>query len=238
MCINGKHELWMSRDLDTMGHAVHVLRLFRINSTCIRLIPTCLRGWQEGPLDSSYAAQDTRALLSCISLVAQMVKNLSAMQESWIWSLGQEDTLEKRMATHPSILAWRIPRTEATVYGFAESDTSEPTNIRTTAYLYGGYECGQTQGDGEDRRAWRTAVYGVSKSWTWLSDWTTNIYIGWDKVPLGKKWILMAFCQEKITLLRIQRVSPALACISWQVPHCFIIRVANIIGIKRRTFFS
>ena len=103
--------------------------------------------------------------------------------------------------------------------------------------LYGGYEFGQTQGDGEDRRAWLTAVYGVSKSWTWLSDWTTYIYIGWDKVPLGKKWILMAFCQEKITLLRIQRVSPALACISWQVPHCFIIRVANIIGIKRRIFF-
>ena len=46
------------------------------------------------------------------SLVAQMVKNLPAMQESWIPSLGQEDPLEKGMATHSSFLAWRIPWTE------------------------------------------------------------------------------------------------------------------------------
>ena len=43
------------------------------------------------------------------SLVAQMVKNLSAIRESWVRSLGQEDSLEKGMVTHSSILAWRIP---------------------------------------------------------------------------------------------------------------------------------
>ena len=41
--------------------------------------------------------------------VAQMVKNLPAMKETWVRSLGQEDPLEKRMAIHSSILAWRIP---------------------------------------------------------------------------------------------------------------------------------
>ena len=46
------------------------------------------------------------------SLVAQMVKNLPAMQETGVGSLGQEDSLERGMATHSSILAWRIPRTE------------------------------------------------------------------------------------------------------------------------------
>ena len=46
------------------------------------------------------------------SLVAQMVKNLPTMQETWVQSLGWEDCLEKGMATHSSILAWRIPRTE------------------------------------------------------------------------------------------------------------------------------
>ena len=46
------------------------------------------------------------------SLVAQMVKNLPAMQEAWVQSLGREDPLEKGMATHSSILAWRIPGTE------------------------------------------------------------------------------------------------------------------------------
>ena len=40
------------------------------------------------------------------------VKNLPAMQETWVQSLGQQDTLEKEMATHSSILAWRTPWTE------------------------------------------------------------------------------------------------------------------------------
>ena len=43
------------------------------------------------------------------SLIAQLVKNLSAVQETLVQSLGQEDPLEEEMATHSSILAWRIP---------------------------------------------------------------------------------------------------------------------------------
>ena len=46
------------------------------------------------------------------SLVAQLVKNLPAMQEIWVRSLGWEDPLEKGKATHSSILAWRIPWTD------------------------------------------------------------------------------------------------------------------------------
>ena len=45
------------------------------------------------------------------SLVAQLVKNLPAMQETWVQSLGWEDPLEKNMAAHSSIPAWRIPWT-------------------------------------------------------------------------------------------------------------------------------
>ena len=41
--------------------------------------------------------------------MAQMVKRLPTMRETWIQSLGQEDLLEKEMATHSSILAWKIP---------------------------------------------------------------------------------------------------------------------------------
>ena len=44
--------------------------------------------------------------------MVQMVKNPSAMQETWVRSLGQEDPLEKGMAVHSSTLVWRIPRTE------------------------------------------------------------------------------------------------------------------------------
>ena len=46
------------------------------------------------------------------SLVAQTVKNLPAVRETWVQSLGWEDPLEEGMATHSSILAWRIPQTE------------------------------------------------------------------------------------------------------------------------------
>ena len=58
------------------------------------------------------------------SLVTQRVKNLPAMQETQVWSLGWEDPLETEMATHSSILDWRIPGTEEpAVHGVAESWT-------------------------------------------------------------------------------------------------------------------
>ena len=60
------------------------------------------------------------------SLVAQTVKNMPAMQETRGQSLSQEDPLEKDMATHSSILAWRIPWTEESGgYRIAESETTE-----------------------------------------------------------------------------------------------------------------
>ena len=59
------------------------------------------------------------------SLVAQMVKSLPAMRETWVQSLGWEDPLEKEMATHSSILALRIPWTEDPdrLHGVAKSQT-------------------------------------------------------------------------------------------------------------------
>ena len=57
--------------------------------------------------------QDSIKLITfTTSLVAQMVKNLPAMWKTWVRSLGQDDPLEKAMATHSSIPAWRISRTE------------------------------------------------------------------------------------------------------------------------------
>ena len=61
-------------------------------------------------------------------IVAQMVKNLPAMQETWIQFLGPEDPLEKEMATHSSFLAWKISWTEEPgglqSMGSQESDTT------------------------------------------------------------------------------------------------------------------
>ena len=59
--------------------------------------------------------------------MAQTVKNLPAMQETWVRSLGWEDLLEEEMATHSSILAWRIPTDRGawwdTVHGVTKSRT-------------------------------------------------------------------------------------------------------------------
>ena len=75
------------------------------------------------------------------SLVAQMVKNLPAVQETQVPSLGQEYPLEKEMATHSNILAWKIPWIE------------EPGGLQSM-----------------DRGAWWAAVHAVAKSWAGLSD--------------------------------------------------------------------
>ena len=70
----------------------------------------------------------TSVNLKLASFVTQLVKNLPAMQETWVPSLGWEDALEKGKATHSSVLAWRIPWTEEpgrlhAVHGIAEGGT-------------------------------------------------------------------------------------------------------------------
>ena len=65
--------------------------------------------------------------------MAQMVKNLSTMQKTQVQSLGQKDPLEREMASHSSISAWRIPWTEA--WQAAELDTTEATQHTTHVFL-------------------------------------------------------------------------------------------------------
>ena len=67
------------------------------------------QGGEETGLVGEQGLRRAQAGAAQASLVAQMVKNLPAVQESQVRSLGQEDPLEKEMATHSSILAWRIP---------------------------------------------------------------------------------------------------------------------------------
>ena len=70
---------------------------------------------------------------SWASLVAHLVKNLSAMRETWVQSLGWEDPLEKGKAVHSSILAWRIPWT--VVHGIAK-DQIQLRDFRFTQQSY------------------------------------------------------------------------------------------------------
>ena len=87
---------------------------------------------------------------SWASFVAQLVKNLPAMQETWVQSLDWGDPLEKEKATHSSILVWRIPWTLLNPWGCKELDM--------TLVI--------------DREAWCAAILGVAKSQTRLSNWT------------------------------------------------------------------
>ena len=78
---------------------------------------------------SNFSYLSSLLMSLCASPVAQMLKCLSAMQKTWVRSLGQEDFLEKEMATHSSTLAWKIPRMRSLVgyspWGRKESDTTE-----------------------------------------------------------------------------------------------------------------
>ena len=72
-----------------------------------------------------------------LALVAQRVKHLPAMWETWVRSLGREDSLEHKMATHSSILARRIPWTEEPLCpcGHKESDTTEQLSTQTQGLI-------------------------------------------------------------------------------------------------------
>ena len=69
--------------------------------------------WMNHKLESRLLEEiSTTSDIQMISLVAQLVKNVPAVQETPVRFLGQEDPLEKEMATHSSTLAWKIPWTE------------------------------------------------------------------------------------------------------------------------------
>ena len=67
--------------------------------------------------------------------MAQTVKCLPTMWETRVRSLGGEDSLEKEMPTHPSTLAWKIPREEPGPWGRKESDTTEQLHFTSTSGL-------------------------------------------------------------------------------------------------------
>ena len=115
------------------------------------------------------SAGDSRDLGSILtSPVAQTVKCLPTTQETWVWSLGQEDLLEKEMATHSSIVAWKIPWTEEP--GRLQSMGSQRVGHDWVTFTYFGvgkipwrskwqplqYSC-----LGNGRGTWRATVHGV-----------------------------------------------------------------------------
>ena len=102
----------------------------------------------------------TRSLDSGASLVAQTVKNLPAVQETWVRSLGLGDPLEEGMATHSSILAWRILGIQEPVgyslWGCKQLDRTERLSTAQHCIL-----CLENF---MDRGAWQAMVHRVTKS--------------------------------------------------------------------------
>ena len=109
------------------------------------------------------------------SLVAQTVKNLSAMQETWVWSLDRDDSLKKEIATHSGILAWRIPWTE------------EPGEL-------------QFMGQQRVRHNWATNTHsfthwfiksgmGFEMLHFWQAPWPSRCWWSWDHTFKQDSWL-------------------------------------------------
>ena len=125
--------------------------------------------------NSSSSMKSVSPLVTWAFLVAQMVKNLPAMQETHVLSLCQEDPLEKEMATHSSILAWKIPR------------TGEPVRLQSMG----------SQRVGHD---WVTYTFNISYSieWRLLTHGVSSCGVLWKKSgafpsaprcgPQDRKW--------------------------------------------------
>ena len=143
------------------------------------------------------------------SLVAQLVKNRPAMRETWAASLGWEDPLEKGMATHSSILAWKIPWTEepfgiqsmesqrvrhdwefkpsTSLWGKGKSELK--VCLRPSQHLWAGQRrqilasetCQGRCSVGGSRREWRTWIENLCDSMEKTSD-NRGVQAGWEGV--------------------------------------------------------
>ena len=93
-------------------------------------------------------------LTSLASLMAQRVKNPAAMQETRVWSLGWEDSLKEEMATHYSILAWRIPWTEE--LGRLQSTGSQSCTTVQLTFTFSRPLCGSVSSSGKWGWEWHS----------------------------------------------------------------------------------
>ena len=114
------------------------------------------------------------------SLVAQLVKNPLAMWEPWVWSLGQEDHLEEGMATHYSILTWRIPWTE-------ESGKLQSIGSERIKHDWSDLACNEWY--------WHTPILKIS---VWIGDVNLAMNIEIYKLCLYPVILLLSLSHEEI----------------------------------------
>ena len=109
-----------------------VIDILSLTVTNTALTRICLQHRRPGSIPGSGRSTEEGIIYplqySWASLVAQLVKNLPVMWETWVWSLGWEDPMEKEKVTHSNILAWRILYSS---WGSKESDTTERLPLTT-----------------------------------------------------------------------------------------------------------
>ena len=139
------------------------------------------------------------------SLVAQVVKHLPTMWETQIWSLGQKDPLEKEMATHSSILAWRIPWTEEPgglwSMGLQRVGHDWATKLSTFISLKG-FSCGSA-----GKESARNAGHLGLIPWLGRSPGEGNSYLlqypGLESQRVGHNWVTLSlslFCSSVVLM--------------------------------------
>ena len=124
--------------------------------------------------------------------MAQPVKNLPAVRETWVWSLGWEDPLEKGKASHSSILAWRFPWA-VFPWGHRESDTTEPLALHSDRSVVPSSFLGMDLG--------RAQSYHVHAEVLDMSFWT---------------WVSLSSEKIQITDWRWQSLSFQCSCYQWR----------------------
>ena len=152
-------------------------------------------GWV--PLLSAWNHHDlVKELFSnTASLVAQMVKNPPVVQDTWVWSLGQKDPLEKEMTTHSSILAWSIPCTEEP--GALQSMASQS---RTRLSDYHSLQYKKKVG-GKRKRKKETAFMALGSletSGTWASESWSSCWVSAAR-GVTERWVVWNVSCEHFT---------------------------------------
>ena len=159
-----KIKSWFFEKIKLMSHQFWWTRLIKKKKGELKSIKLIWRNYNWCCRNTKGHKKLLQTTMS-ITLVAQMVKKLPAMQETQVRSLGQEDLLEKEMATHSSILAWKIPRTE------------EPGGLQSTGL----------QREGHD---WTTVTFIFTSNymltkWTtwreWKNSWKRTTFQDWMK---------------------------------------------------------
>ena len=123
---------WVIQRWDSLSFAKFLLMLLKRSDIWNQF-------WTSWWLFSS----ETHSLLKTLkgsgsSLVVQLVKNPPEVQETWVQSLGREDPLEEGMATHSSILAWRIPMDRGSLVGYSPWGHKEPDTTEQLTFRFSG----------------------------------------------------------------------------------------------------